>query len=57
MGRVGSFTQLAFATGAERGFLYVRGEYPLAERRMVSAINTARDAGLLALCGAGSRVL
>jgi NADH-quinone oxidoreductase subunit F len=37
----------AFVTGADRGYLYVRGEYPLAERRMVGAIERARDAGLL----------
>jgi NADH-quinone oxidoreductase subunit F len=40
-------TLAAFVTGAERGYLYVRGEYPLAERRMVGAIEQARDAGLL----------
>ena len=40
-------TLAAFVTGAGRGFLYVRGEYPLAERRMVGAIGAARDAGLL----------
>jgi NADH-quinone oxidoreductase subunit F len=37
----------AFATGAERGFLYVRAEYPLAYERMQHAIDEARAAGLL----------
>ena len=37
----------AFAVGGSRGYLYVRGEYPLAERRIRSAIETARAAGLL----------
>jgi NADH-quinone oxidoreductase subunit F len=35
------------ATGAEEGFLYIRGEYPLATRRLASAIEEARGAGLL----------
>jgi len=48
-------TLAAFVTGADRGVLYVRGEYPLAERRMVAAINEARAAGLLGddVAGAG----
>src|SRR5262249_13783618 len=37
----------AFATGCERGFIYVRGEYPLAARRLGRAIEVARAAGLL----------
>ncbi|HLG42931.1 MAG TPA: NADH-ubiquinone oxidoreductase-F iron-sulfur binding region domain-containing protein, partial [Planctomycetota bacterium] len=36
-----------YATGCERGYLYVRGEYPLAARRMSRAIEAARTAGLL----------
>jgi NADH-quinone oxidoreductase subunit F len=36
-----------FATGAEKGFLYVRAEYPLAYERMSGAIAAARAAGLL----------
>jgi NADH-quinone oxidoreductase subunit F len=40
-------TVCAFAVGAERGFLYVRGEYPLAEARIASAMAQARTAGLL----------
>ena len=33
--------------GAERGFVYVRGEYPLAMRRITHAIDEARRRGLL----------
>ena len=42
----------AFAVGAEQGYLYVRGEYPLAERRIAGAITACRKAGLL-----GSNIL
>jgi NADH-quinone oxidoreductase subunit F len=37
----------AFAVGASRGFLYLRGEYPLCESRLGIAIDAARAAGLL----------
>jgi len=37
----------AFATGCERGYLYVRGEYPLARRRIENAIEQSRASGLL----------
>jgi len=37
----------AFATGASRGFIYLRGEYPLAADRLRGAIAQARAAGLL----------
>ena len=40
-------TIAGFATGSERGYLYVRGEYPLATRRIGTAIAAARAAGLL----------
>ena len=36
-----------YATGADHGFIYVRGEYPVAERRLRSAIARAEAAGLL----------
>jgi len=36
-----------FATGASRGYLYIRGEYPLAEARIAHAIEAARTAGFL----------
>jgi len=37
----------AFATGAEHGWVYVRGEYPLAEARLRHAVGEARSRGLL----------
>jgi NADH-quinone oxidoreductase subunit F len=37
----------AFAIGAERGFVYVRAEYPLAVSRLSKAIEQARQSGLL----------
>ncbi len=48
-------TIAGFATGSERGYLYVRGEYPLAARRMGAAIEAARAAGWLGenIAGAG----
>ena len=36
-----------FTTGAATGYLYIRGEYPLATRRLQHAIGQARDWGLL----------
>jgi NADH-quinone oxidoreductase subunit F len=44
---VEAMTIEGFATGASRGFLYVRGEYPLAESRIRGAIEQARAAGYL----------
>jgi len=38
----------ALATGCEKGFIYIRGEYPLATARLRNAINASRRAGLLA---------
>src|SRR5213596_1679060 len=40
-------TIAAFATGASKGYLYIRGEYPEAESAVASAITRAREAGLL----------
>ncbi|MGN6367731.1 MAG: NADH-quinone oxidoreductase subunit NuoF [Phycisphaerae bacterium] len=37
----------AYAVGAERGYIYVRAEYPLAVKRLTKAINQATRAGLL----------
>ena len=52
---VEGMTLAGFATGCERGFLYLRGEYPLAAERMAGAIAAARAAGLLGanVLGAG----
>ena len=38
----------AFATGCERAFVYVRGEYPLAAARLQHAIDASHALGLLA---------
>ena len=42
-----SITIAAFATGCEQGYLYLRGEYPLARARLAGAIEQAYAAGLL----------
>ncbi len=41
-----------YAVGAEQGFIYVRGEYPIAAKRLEKAIRMAERRGLL-----GSRVM
>jgi NADH-quinone oxidoreductase subunit F len=40
-------TIAGYAVGSERGFFYIRGEYPLASERVEAAIRSARGAGLL----------
>ena len=40
-------TIAALATGAEQGYIYLRGEYPLAAERMARAIEAARWEGFL----------
>jgi NADH-quinone oxidoreductase subunit F len=37
----------AFAVGADKAYLYIRGEYPLAEARIANAIATTKAAGFL----------
>ena len=37
----------AMAVNASRGYIYVRTEYPLAVARLISAIGTARESGIL----------
>ncbi|HEX6079986.1 MAG TPA: NADH-ubiquinone oxidoreductase-F iron-sulfur binding region domain-containing protein, partial [Methylomirabilota bacterium] len=44
---VEGMTIAGYAAGCERGYLYLRGEYPLAAERMAGAIAAARAAGLL----------
>jgi NADH-quinone oxidoreductase subunit F len=44
---VEAMTIAGFATGCERGYLYIRGEYPLAFERMQHAIDQARRHRLL----------
>jgi NADH-quinone oxidoreductase subunit F len=40
-------TIAAVATGAHKGYIYLRGEYPLAAERLSQAIRAARAAGML----------
>jgi NADH-quinone oxidoreductase subunit F len=42
-----AMTIAGYATGAEHGYLYLRGEYPRALRALQTAIDTARERGFL----------
>ena len=42
-----SMTIAGFAVGAERGFVYLRGEYPVARQRLTNAIDVATARGYL----------
>lgn len=53
---VESMTIAGLSIGARRGYLYIRGEYPLAEARMANAIAAATDAGLLGASILGSNL-
>jgi NADH-quinone oxidoreductase subunit F len=53
---VEAMTIEGYATNAARGYLYIRGEYPLAEARLQTAIDAARAAGYLGEHVAGSDV-
>jgi NADH-quinone oxidoreductase subunit F len=44
---VEAMTIAGFAVGAAHGYVYLRGEYPLAETRLALAIHQTRSAGLL----------
>jgi NADH-quinone oxidoreductase subunit F len=44
---VEAMTIAGLATGCARGFIYLRGEYPLAHERLQHAVDTARERGLL----------
>ena len=50
-------TIAALVTGAEQGYIYLRGEYPLAAERLALAIKAARSEGLLGddILGCGMR--
>jgi NADH-quinone oxidoreductase subunit F len=54
---VESLTIAGLATGAENGWIYIRGEYPLATARLAEAVAQARRAGLLGddVMGSGAR--
>jgi NADH-quinone oxidoreductase subunit F len=51
-----SLTVAGLATGSERGFLYIRGEYPDAADVLQRAMTEAREAGLLGLDVMGSGI-
>jgi NADH-quinone oxidoreductase subunit F len=42
-----AMTIAGFATGCEKGYLYIRGEYPLAAERLENAILRSRERGYL----------
>ncbi len=44
---VEAMTIAAYATGCAQGFIYLRGEYPLAQERLQNALDVARARGLL----------
>ena len=44
---VEAMTIAGFATGCEKGYLYIRGEYPLARARLEYAIERCRERGYL----------
>ena len=46
-GVVEAMTIAGLACGCERGYLYVRGEYPLAAERLAAAVDAARTRGYL----------
>jgi NADH-quinone oxidoreductase subunit F len=46
-GMIEAMTIAAYATGCEHGYLYLRGEYPVAHERLGHAIETARHHGYL----------
>ena len=50
-------TLAGLATGAENGWIYIRGEYPLSTSRLTNAIEQCRTAGLLGddVLGSGHR--
>jgi NADH-quinone oxidoreductase subunit F len=52
---VEALTIMGYACGAEQGYIYIRGEYPLAEARLQAAVEAARTRGLLGpdVMGAG----
>jgi NADH-quinone oxidoreductase subunit F len=54
---VEAMTICGYATGCEQGFIYIRGEYPLAATRVQGAIEQARARGMLGgnVFGAGVR--
>ncbi len=54
---VEGLTLAGLTVGAEQGWIYIRGEYPLATARLAGAVEQARTAGLLGddVMGSGKR--
>jgi NADH-quinone oxidoreductase subunit F len=52
---VEALTIMGYACGAEQGYIYIRGEYPLAESRLRAAVEQAESRGFLGpdVMGAG----
>ncbi len=52
---VEAITIMGYACGADQGYIYIRGEYPLAEARLRNAVGQARARGFLGgdVMGAG----
>jgi NADH-quinone oxidoreductase subunit F len=52
---VEALTIMGYACGAEQGYIYIRGEYPLAEARLQAAVEHCQTRGLLGpdVMGAG----
>ena len=52
-----SMTIAGLAIGAEKGWFYIRGEYPVAKQRLTEAVVKARKSGLLGedILGSGKR--
>jgi NADP-reducing hydrogenase subunit HndC len=46
-GLIEAMTLAAYAVGASQGYIYIRGEYKLAQARLERAINQARQTGFL----------
>ncbi len=44
---VEGLTVAGFTTGCEKGYIYIRGEYPLGEERISNAVSMAKKKGLL----------
>jgi len=44
---VEAMTIAGYAVGAEHGYLYIRGEYPVGQERFANAVDQARSRGLL----------
>ncbi len=53
-GLIEALTIAGYAVGARRGYIYIRGEYPIAHARLAEAIDEARAAGYLGEDVAGS---